>query len=307
MNRILVLGLWLALQESTTLDRARALAESGRVREAIRLLESRPIASATPPELAFLAQLHAATGGVPQAVTALGRALDRAPEQIGLRITRGAMLFELTRYDEARKELERVLREDPRAGLAHYYLAAIQRATADLADAARSAETAVSLIPEESRARLDSVEYDPRAAALHLLAEIRFEQGANPEVLLREVLAREPQHRSAHYLLARVLLFEGRRKDAGEELLRFRSIKRAEEHLALGRDLARVPGRRREAIVELRRAVEVCPDHARARFLLGRELARDGERDEARAMLERALALRPDARPEIEKVLREIE
>jgi tetratricopeptide (TPR) repeat protein len=305
----LTFGVWglSLLFQGSELERARLLADSGRVREAIHLLENRPPASKTAPELALLAQLYAATGGLPQAVTSLGEALDLAPEQVGLRITRGAMLFELTRYDEARKELERVLRESPRAGLAHYYLAAVERATGKLSDAETSAATAVSLVPEEARAPLDSEEYDPHTAALHLLAEIRFARGANPEELLRAVLLREPQHPSAHYLLARALLSRGRKEEADAELLRFRAIKRAEEHLASGRELARVPGRRREAIVELRLAAEACPDHARALFLLGKELALDGERGEARAALERALILRPAARPEIEKILREIE
>lgn len=306
MTGLLLLALALLLQDSV-LERARLLAESGRVREAIRLLEQRPRSSATAPELAFLAELHAATGGLPQAATALGRALERAPEQIGLRITRGAMLFELTRYDEARKELARVLKERPDAGLAHYYLAAVEKATGDLASAEESAEKAVSLIPADAASPLDSAEYAPRASALHLLAEIRFQKGENPEALLRQVIAVEPQHPSAHYLLARSLLSRGRREEAAAELRLFRAVKSAEEHLSQGRELALIPGRRKEAIAELRLAVLACPDHARALFLLGRELARDGQRDEARDLLERALFLRPGARVEIERVLRPIE
>jgi tetratricopeptide (TPR) repeat protein len=305
MRSLFFIGLLLIAQDSA-LERARSLAESGHVPEAIHLLEGRPLASATPPELAFLAQLHAARGGLPQAVTALGRALEKAPDQIGLRITRGAMLFELTRYDEARRELERALREAPKTGLAHYYLAAVQRATGELPDAERSAETAVTLIPDDVRSTLDSAEPDPRAAAMHLLAEIRFARGGDPEALLREVLSREPEHPSARYLLARVLLSEGRRAAAEVELRRFRAVKLADEHLAQGRELARISGRRREAIVELRRAVEACPDHAGALFLLGRELARDGQKDKAKVLLQRALALRPAARREIEGLLREI-
>ncbi len=304
---IFVLISSLFLVQDSTLERARLLAESGRVRDSIRLLESRPLASATPQELAFLAQLYASTGGVPQAVTALGQALERAPEQTGLRITRAAMLFDLTRYDEARTELERVLKVAPRSGLAHYYLAAVERAVGELSAAEVSARKAVALIPEDSRTPLDSPEVAPRAAALDLLAEIRFEQGQDPEALLRQVLALEPQHPSAHYLLARTLVSEGRNDEADKELRAFDAIKRADEHVSQGRELARIPDRRKEAIAELRLAVDACPAHARALFLLGRELAREGERDEARVFLERALVLRPDARPEIEKVLREIE
>jgi Flp pilus assembly protein TadD len=116
------------------------------------------------------------------------------------------------------------------------------------------------------------------------------------------VLAVEPEHASARYLLARSLQRRGRAEEAAFELGRFDEIKRAESRTAQGLDLSRV-GRREEAIAQLRMAVEGSPESARARFLLGRELLRAGRKDEARAQFDRLLALRPDAAPEIARLI----
>ena len=97
----------LAFQSEDALERARLLVERGRGLEAIRFLESSTRAKPDAPALAFLAQLRAAAGRLPQAVEALSRALALVPGEDTLRVTRGAMLFELRRFEEARQELER--------------------------------------------------------------------------------------------------------------------------------------------------------------------------------------------------------
>jgi tetratricopeptide (TPR) repeat protein len=285
------------------MERARVLADRGRVDEAIRLLQNGSRTAPSPPDLAFLASLQASIGALPQAVQALDRALALAPDQRGLRTTRGAMLFELRRFDEARRELERVLAEDSRAALARYYLAAVYRSQGELDRASAMAETAVRLLPETSAVSLGSEEYAPAAAARQLLAEIQFERGEEPEALLREVLALEPAHASARYLLARVLLRRGRNEEAEVELERFRRIKRVDEHLRQGRELARLPGKRDAALSELRLAVEADPEDARALFALGLELLREGKPEEARPWLERAARLQPESRGEIDRMM----
>jgi Flp pilus assembly protein TadD len=62
--------------------------------------------------------------------------------------------------------------------------------------------------------------------------------------------------------------------------------------LLLGTALALVP-RRSEAIEVLRRAVELRPDSAQAHLSMGMALARFGERDGARQAYEKAVALDP--------------
>ena len=291
-----------SLQEDT-LDRARLLAESGRLGEAVRFLESRTRTEPRAPELAYLAELQAAAGGLPQAAATLRRALELAPDQDGLRVTRGAMLFELRRYEDAKSELELAIARRPNAALAHYYLAAVYRGLARLDLAESAAERAIELSPPPpSRAPLDSSEPAPGVAARHLLAEIRFARGEEVEPILREVLAVEPEHASARYLLARSLQRRGRTDEAALELRRFDGIKRAEAHLTQGLDLLRL-GRREEAIAELGLAVEASPENARALYFLGRELLRAGRKDEAGPLLDRVLALWPDAFSEVERLL----
>ena len=289
------------LQEDT-LERARLLAESGRLAEAVRFLESRTRAEPRAPELAYLAQLQASGGGLPQAVTTLGRVLELSPDQHGLRVTRGAMLFELRRYEEAKSELELAIAGRSSHALAHYYLAAVYEGLSRLDLAENTAERAIDLSPPPSRAPLDSTEPAAGVAARHLLAEIRFARGEEVESLLREVLAVEPDHAPARYLLARSLQRRGRGAEAEVELRRFDSIKRAEGHLALGRNLANL-GRPEDAISELRLAIDAHPEHARALFLLGRELLRVKKPSEAAPFIERVLALRPDAAAEVDRLV----
>jgi tetratricopeptide (TPR) repeat protein len=294
---------FLTLQEDT-LERARALAESGRAADAVKLLESRTRTEPRAPELAYLAQLQAENGALPQAVATLRRALALAPEQDGLRVTLGAMLFELRRYDDARGELELAVARRAGSALAHYYLAAVYQGLSRLDDAEAAAERAVELSPTPARAPLASLEPAPSVAARHLLAEIRFERGEieGLEPILREVLEAEPDLSSPRYLLARSLSRLGRAEEAEKELARFDSVKRAEAHIAQGLDLSRL-GRREEAIAELKLALDVHPEHARALFQMGRELLRVGRRNEAIPFLERALAIRPDARAEVDRLL----
>ncbi|MGH9388442.1 MAG: tetratricopeptide repeat protein [Vicinamibacteria bacterium] len=290
------------LQSEDTLVRARLLAESGRLAEAVTLLESRTRTEPRAPELAYLAELQAAAGGLPQAAATLGRALSLAPDQDGLRVTRGAMLFELRRYEDAKSELELAIARRPRSALAHYYLAAVYRGLARLELAETTAERAIALSPPPSKAPLDSPEPAPGVAARHLLAEVRFARGEEVEPILREVLAVEPEHASARYLLARSLQRRGRAEQAAFELRRFDGIKRVEAHLAQGLDLSRL-GRSEEAIAELRLAVAANPENARALFLLGRELLRANKAVEAAPIFDRVLALRPDAVPEVDRLL----
>jgi len=292
---------FLALRQEDALDRARLLAESGRLAEAVSFLESRNRAEARAPELAYLAELHSAAGALPQAASALQRALELAPGEDGLRVTLGAMLYELRKYEEAKAELELAIARRPADARAHYYLAAVYRGLLRLDLAERAARRAIELSPPPARAPLDSVEPLPAVAARHLLAEIRFELGEDVEPVLREVLAVEPQHASARYLLAQSHRRSGRAAEAAEELVRFDRTKRADSHLVQGLGLARL-GRSEAALVELRLALEANPDDPRALFLLARELLRAGRREDAAPLLARLLALRPDAASEVDRL-----
>jgi predicted Zn-dependent protease len=290
----------LAVQEDP-IARARLLAERGQVAEAMSFLTASTRNEPNAPAFAYLAELHAVSGGLPQAVDALSRALDLAPDQDALRATRGAMLFELRRFEEARQELELAAARRPGMALAHYYLGAVYQALGRPGDAEKAALEAIARSPAPGAAPLESMQAEPAVAARHLLAEIRFARGENAEPLLREVLAAEPDHASARYLLARTLQKRGEGEGARRELERFEAVKRAESGLVQARQLLAL-GRRADAMAELTAAVESCPDHARALFLLGRELAREGRRGEASEIFDRLLAIRPDAAEAVARI-----
>jgi tetratricopeptide (TPR) repeat protein len=297
---ILVSVALLVIQDDT-LERARFLADSGKTSEAVKLLESRTRVEPRAPELAYLAQLQAASGGLPQAAATLKLALELAPEQDSLRVTRGAILFELRRFEEAKGGLELAVARRAGDARAHYYLAAVYRGLLRLDLAEAMARRAVELSPPPAPAPLESREPLPAVAARELLAEIRFARGEDVESAVREVLAAEPDHASARYLLGRSLQRSGRVEEAADELRRFDRIQSAGGHLALARDLSSL-GRREKAIEELERALAANPDDVRASFLLGRELLRAGRKDEAGPVLESVLARRPDAASEVARL-----
>jgi len=257
--------------------------------------------------LAGEAERDAAADRLPQAAAALARALELAPGERRWRTTLGAMFIELRRYPEAKRELTRVVEEDPSLPLARYYLASVQKRLGELKPAQENARRAVQLMPpgfgEPSLERLD---YSPRVSALHLLAEIIAEGGGDPEPLLQKVLAVEPTHSGAHYLLARTLMSQGRSEEAGAELALFGKTKQAEEQVRLAFNLNRFAGNKEQAQVELRKALAAYPDHPRALYFLGRELLEDGRESEAAELLKRCLTLRPEARPLVEPLLRRI-
>jgi tetratricopeptide (TPR) repeat protein len=138
----------------------------------------------------------------------------------------------------------------------------------------------------------------------------RLGDGRRAERALREALRLTPGNVQAHYHLAQLEWSRAeqarRQKDrqAEEQALR-QAVASARQALAgkpdhglaralLGRCLARL-GQRTEALTELREAVKGHPDLADPYLHLGEVLAEDGQPDEARRCLEQALRLaRPD-------------
>jgi predicted Zn-dependent protease len=287
----------LLLLQEPALDEARRLVERGELGEAIALLEREVERSPTAPLLAFLSQLQVATDAVPQATQTLARALEIAPEQWGWRTTLGALFFRLGRLDEAEEELTQVLRERPRAPIAHYYLASVMDARGDHSRAEESARLAVDEMPREPVAQsLAKLEFSPLVNAMYLLADVENDLGRDPEARLRRLLELEPTHPGARYLLARTLLEGGRREEGRKELEAFDRAKRAHEHLELALNF-RSAGNLERGLAELRRALEAYPDHPRALYFLARELLSRGDDAEAATLLERLVAAEPEAAP----------
>jgi tetratricopeptide (TPR) repeat protein len=111
----------------------------------------------------------------------------------------------------------------------------------------------------------------------------------------REILALEPNHADATYLLGTIAQQTGKYAVAAEYIERAISLKGTEAgfHSSLGavyRALRRVP----EAVACYRRALELKPDFAEAHGNLGNALKDQGKQDEAAACYQKALDLKPN-------------
>lgn len=278
------------------LERARALAQRGEVVKAIEYLETQSRHEPSPQLYVFLAELQTATDRIPQAAESLSRALDLAPKEFGLRITRAALLYKMRNLSEAEDELEMVLRQAPSDGLAHYYLAAVYQGQGKLDRALESAEKAVELLPPPSvNLSFEKQEYSLMANGLYLLAEIRYDTGEDAEELVRRVIELEPLHTSARYLLSRIFVARGEKDEAQQQLGVFRKIKKADEHVDFALNSLNFGGNVQQGVDELLRALEIYPDHERALFFLGRVLLQVGRADLGTQYLKRCVELRPEA------------
>ena len=249
----------LALVQADPLLEARRLAEDGRAAEAIELL--RDDANGDPRQLALLAELLAHEDRIPEAEEALGRALRHAPDQAGLAVTRASLLFQLSRYDEARGILERVLARHPDHPFAHYFLGAILLRVGETEAAVGHARRATEAAGEE---------VPPRAEALHLLGEALLATGehAAGEAALREALALAPWLPGPTYLLGRELLRTGRDAEGARMLDRFSRVRRAAEAVETG--IALLPRDPAAARALFEEALRFFPGHPEATRQLAR-------------------------------------
>lgn len=306
MFRILVI--FALLGQLDPLERARILAQRGEVVKAIEFLKGKGRQQPSAPLFAFLAELQTATDRVPQAARSLERALELAPHEHRLRVTRAALLHRMRRFPEAKRELEMALRQAPSDGLAHYYLASVYKGQGDFESALKSAEKAVELLPPPSAAlSFERQKYSFMASALYLLAEIRFELGQDVELLLHHVIELEPLHASARYLLSRVLLARGESDDARRELETFNRIKKADEHVEFAFNSLHFGGNVQQGITSLLRALEYYPEHDRALFFLGRVLLQVGQVEDGVRYLRRCVEIRPEASELVNELLEKVE
>jgi tetratricopeptide (TPR) repeat protein len=289
------------------LERGRLLAQRGEVVKAIEYLESQARHEPSPQLFVFLAELQTATDRIPQAAESLGRALDLAPKEYGLRVTRAALLYKMRRLSEAEDELEMVLRQAPSEGLAHYYLAAVYQGQGKLDKALESAEKAVELLPPPSVSMsYEKQEFSLMANGLYLLAEILHDTGEDAEPAVRRVIELEPLHTSAHYLLSRILVAKGEKSEAQHQVEIFRKLKKAEQHVDFALNSLNFGGNVQQGVDELIRALEIYPDHDRAMFFLGRVLLSVGRVDMGVKLLERCVELRPEASALVEPLLEKV-
>lgn len=259
---------------------ARRLAEAGRPGEAIAVLEDD---SGDPRRLAALAELLTRADRIPEAEEALRRALIAAPQATPLAVPRASLLFRLSRYAEARDGLTPVVEREPNHPFAHYYLGAIALRTADPEAALQHAQRAISGFPENGGGMGDP---GGRVDVSHLLGEAQLAAGepSAGEASLREAIRLAPFYPGPGYPLGRYLIERGRTREGEEELEMFAAAKGASEAVALGIARFRDAEDPIAAETELRRALELWPEHPPALAALAGLLRATGRDEEAAAL-----------------------
>ncbi len=218
----------------------------------------------------------------------------------------------------ARAGLEQALRADPRAADAAYNLGVVADRSGDEARALELYRQALSIVSDHEGAALGTVRIHlrrgsapaalafieplarahPRNAYLEaLLAETYVAAGRFTEAwsAARRSLACDERFVPALVALVKASRAQGRGELAEAILTQALEVSDTspELHYLRGVELRTRPGYLREALVELRRAVELRPDYAEARLALGRELLAGGSYAEAVTHLEAAHRLVP--------------
>jgi tetratricopeptide (TPR) repeat protein len=135
------------------------MAESARIEELRRRVQGDPASIA----FAALAEELRRAGRFDEAVATCEAGLLRHPAYMSARVTLGRALLEMGRYDEARTELEHVLRVSPENLAAIRGLAEIHHRTGEAAAEETEGQGAAFATPEEAPAP----EPSPPAADLH--------------------------------------------------------------------------------------------------------------------------------------------
>jgi len=119
------------------------VADSPRLDELERRIQQDPASIA----FAQLAEEHRRVGNFDESVRVARTGLAQHPSYLSARVTLGRALMELEQYDEARRELEHVLRLAPDNLAAIRALAEIHQRRGELGDAARQSTTALDAPP----------------------------------------------------------------------------------------------------------------------------------------------------------------
>jgi tetratricopeptide (TPR) repeat protein len=137
------------------------LADSSRIEELRRRVQLDPASIA----FAALAEEYRRAGQYDESIATCLAGLQRHPAYLSARVTLGRSLLELGRYDEARQQLEHVLRAAPENLAAIRGLAEIHRRTGDLADREHaSAQSAPAVAaPSEPARQQPPAAADPAA------------------------------------------------------------------------------------------------------------------------------------------------
>jgi predicted Zn-dependent protease len=214
------------------------------------------------------------------------------------------------------REIAGILTQDPGSPFAHFVMAAVAYRGGQLELAEKAFETTLALDPDRpvirqyygqllrDEGRLEESERELRIAAEQapahdvvtrvnlaetLTARANFDEALK---ILDDVLAREPAHDKARGALGRLLLQEGRAREALPYLESAAEGGSIDAFLDLAQAYLAVPEPARAAETAAR-ALERNSGHPRALAFFGHALVLQGRRAEGVASLERALEMRP--------------
>jgi tetratricopeptide (TPR) repeat protein len=213
-----------------------------------------------------------------QARTELDAAIRLDPTNERARLALAEMYIASQETAPARVALAEAIKAIPASGEAHWKLGTLHQAFGDDANAARSFEAAAKLFPFAGVGRL----YRALGRVHHNVLDLDAAMAA-----YRRRLAVTPNESAAHLDLADVYRAQDRHDEALAEALvaavldptsprSFATI--GQIHAAAGRD--------EEAVLSLRKAVALEPSHLEAHYALSRALARLNRPDEAREELQ---------------------
>jgi len=149
----------------------------------------------------------------------------------GLHSALGVGNIGLGNSENAVAEFQKALEADPNDYQANYYLGRVKRLAGDTIAARKFLDRASQLRPGMSE-----VEFELAAV------EMAAQNYAKAEPLLTRVLQQQPDHRDAHFLLAKIYLKQGRREEAQKEREIFEKLAKAEQDKTAKEDLGRGDG-----------------------------------------------------------------
>ena len=210
--------------------------------------------------------------------------LNRVPQrQRGARyhLFKAALLLSVGRVDEARAAIDRALRQDANAGLAHALRAVIALVQNQPDEALADANRAVELEPDASAPKI----------ALSYVQQAQFELEAARDTLLQATAA-QPEDALAWARLSELWLMLGDRNRAREAADTAVSLAPNLERVQVVRGFAALAAiRTTEAREAFEKAIVLDSSDPQPRFGLGLAIIRDGALEEGRRNIEVAVGL----------------
>ena len=153
------------------------------------------------------------------AMDELTQAIALQPDLPGLHCAIGTAQAGLGKSEEAEREFKLALDADPNDYQANYYMGRLERLDGNAPAAQQFLAKAEQLSPGTAEVRFE------RAAI-----EMDEHHYSKAESLLAEVIRKQPDHREAHFLLAKIYLKQGRKEAAERERKIFERLQKQQQN-----------------------------------------------------------------------------